>query len=39
MEGGVPIKVKGQVVGAVAVSGAGHKDGDIAKAAAAVLDK
>jgi glc operon protein GlcG len=39
MEGGVPIKVKGQVVGAVAVSGAGHHDGEIAKAAAAVLEK
>ncbi len=38
MEGGVPIKVKGQVVGGVAVSGAGHKDGDIAKVGAAVLD-
>jgi glc operon protein GlcG len=39
MEGGVPIKVKGQVVGGVAVSGAGHHDGEIAQAAAAVLDK
>jgi glc operon protein GlcG len=38
MEGGVPIKVKGQVVGGVAVSGAGDDDGEIAKAAAAVLD-
>jgi glc operon protein GlcG len=38
MEGGVPIKVKGQVIGGVAVSGGGHKDGDIAKAGAAVLD-
>ena len=38
MEGGVPIKVKGQVVGAVAISGSGHHDGEIAKAAAAVLD-
>jgi uncharacterized protein GlcG (DUF336 family) len=38
MEGGVPIKVKGQVVGGVAVSGAGDNDGEIAKAAAAVLD-
>jgi uncharacterized protein GlcG (DUF336 family) len=39
MEGGVPIKVKGEVVGGVAVSGAGHNDGIIAQAAAAVLDK
>jgi glc operon protein GlcG len=38
MEGGVPIKVKGQVVGGVAISGSGHHDGEIAKAAAAVLD-
>ena len=38
MEGGVPIKVKGQVVGGVAVSGAGHSDGEIAKVGAAVLD-
>jgi len=38
MEGGVPIKVKGQVVGGVAVSGAGDNDGEIAQAGAAVLD-
>ena len=38
MEGGAPIKVKGQVVGGVAISGSGHHDGEIAKAAAAVLD-
>lgn len=38
MEGGYPIKVKDQVIGGVAVSGAGHSDGELAKAAAAVLD-
>ena len=38
MPGGVPIKVKDQVIGGVAVSGAGHSDGEIAEAAAAVLD-
>ena len=38
MPGGHPIKVKDQVIGGVAVSGAGHSDGEIAKAAAAVLD-
>jgi len=39
MPGGHPIKIKDQVIGAVAVSGAGHSDGDIAKAAAAILDE
>jgi len=38
MPGGHPIKVKDQVIGGVAVSGAGHSDGEIAKTAAAVLD-
>ncbi|MCF8096027.1 MAG: heme-binding protein [Desulfobacteraceae bacterium] len=38
MQGGVPIKVKGQVVGGVAVSGAGHSDGEIAQIGAAVLE-
>jgi len=38
MPGGYPIKVKDQVIGGVAVSGAGHSDGEIADAAAAVLD-
>jgi uncharacterized protein GlcG (DUF336 family) len=30
--------VKGQCVGGVAVSGAGHNDGEIAQVGAAVLD-
>ena len=38
MQGGVPIKVKGQVVGGVATSGAGHSDGEIAQIGADVLD-
>jgi glc operon protein GlcG len=38
MEGGIPIKVKGQVVGGVAVSGAGDNDPEIAAAGAALLD-
>jgi uncharacterized protein GlcG (DUF336 family) len=37
MPGGAPIIVSGQVVGAVGISGAGHKDGEIAETAAAVL--
>ena len=37
MQGGVPLIVNGQVVGGVAVSGAGHSDGDIAKVGAALL--
>jgi glc operon protein GlcG len=35
--GGVPITVNGQVVGAVAVSGAGHSDVEIAQSAARVI--
>jgi uncharacterized protein GlcG (DUF336 family) len=35
--GGVPITVKGEIVGAVAVSGAGNHDQTIAEAAAAVI--
>jgi glc operon protein GlcG len=38
MEGGIPIKVKGQVVGGVAVSGAGDNDPEIAAAGASILD-
>jgi uncharacterized protein GlcG (DUF336 family) len=37
--GGVPITANGQVVGAVAVSGAGNKDQEIAESAAAVIGK
>jgi glc operon protein GlcG len=37
--GGVPITSKGQLVGAVAVSGAGNKDEEIAQSAAAVIGK
>ncbi len=37
--GGVPITSNGQVVGAVAVSGAGNHDQTIAEAAAAVIKK
>ena len=37
--GGVPITVNGQVVGAIAVSGAGNHDQTIAESAAAVLGK
>jgi len=37
--GGVPITVNGQVVGAVAVSGAGNHDQTIAESGAAVLGK
>jgi uncharacterized protein GlcG (DUF336 family) len=32
MPGGAPIKVNGQVVGGLGVSGAGHQDGDLAAA-------
>jgi glc operon protein GlcG len=39
MPGGAPILVSGRVVGAVGISGAGHKDADIAAIAAAVLQK
>ena len=35
--GGVPIFSNGQLIGAVAVSGSGRKDGEIAQSAAAVL--
>ena len=38
MQGGVPLIVKGQCVGGVAVSGAGHSDGEIAKVGAALLE-
>ena len=37
MEGGIPIKVNGQVIGGVAVSGVGDNDPDIAAAGAAVI--
>ena len=37
MQGGVPIMVNGQCVGGVAVSGAGHSDGEIAQVGAAAL--
>jgi uncharacterized protein GlcG (DUF336 family) len=37
MPGGVPITVSGRIVGAVGISGAGHKDAAIAETAAAVL--
>ena len=37
--GGVPLFSEGEIVGAVAVSGAGNKDVDIAQTAAAALDK
>jgi uncharacterized protein GlcG (DUF336 family) len=38
MQGGLPLIVKGQCVGGVAVSGAGHSDGEIAQIGAAILD-
>jgi glc operon protein GlcG len=37
--GGCPITANGQVIGAVAVSGAGNKDEEIAKSAAALIGK
>ena len=37
--GGVPITTNGEIVGAVAVSGAGNHDQTIAEAAAAIIDK
>jgi glc operon protein GlcG len=37
--GGVPITVNGQVIGGIAVSGAGHKDQEIAASAAAIIGK
>jgi uncharacterized protein GlcG (DUF336 family) len=39
MEGGVPIKVNGKVIGGVSVSGAGKKDQELAQMAADVLSK
>ena len=38
MQGGVPIVIRGECVGGVAVSGAGHSDGDIAWIGALALD-
>lgn len=38
MQGGVPIMIKGECVGGVAVSGAGHSDGDIAWAGTLALE-
>ena len=37
MQGGVPLMVNGQLVGGVAVSGAGHSDGEIAQVGASLL--
>jgi len=37
MQGGVPIIVNGECIGGVAVSGAGHSDGEIAQVGALVL--
>ena len=37
--GGCPITANGQVIGAIAVSGAGNKDEEIAKSAAALIGK
>ena len=37
--GGAPIVIQGKVVGGVSVSGAGHSDEQIAKAAGEILDK
>jgi uncharacterized protein GlcG (DUF336 family) len=39
IEGGFPLFSEGEIVGAVAVSGAGSKDIDIAQTAAAILSK
>jgi glc operon protein GlcG len=38
MPGGVPVTVSGRVVGAVGISGAGHKDAEIAQGAATALE-
>ena len=38
MQGGVPIVINGECVGGVAVSGAGHSDGDLAWAGALALE-
>ncbi len=37
LEGGIPIKVDGQLVGGVAISGAGHSDGEIGQIAVAAI--
>jgi uncharacterized protein GlcG (DUF336 family) len=37
MQGGVPVVINGECVGGVAVSGAGHSDGDIAWAGALAI--
>jgi len=37
MQGGLPIIVNGQCIGGVAVSGAGHSDGEIAQVGASLL--
>jgi len=39
MPGGAPVTVSGRIVGAVGVSGAGHKDAEIAEIAATALEK
>jgi len=39
MPGGVPIAASGRIVGAVGISGAGHKDLEIAEIAALALEK
>jgi uncharacterized protein GlcG (DUF336 family) len=39
MPGGVPVTASGRIVGAVGVSGAGHKDAEIAQSAAMVLEE
>lgn len=39
MGGGAPIFINGQVVGGISVSGAGHKDAEIAKAAGEILNQ
>ena len=38
MQGGVPVVIKGECVGGVAVSGAGHSDGDIAWVGALAIE-
>jgi len=38
MPGGAPVTVSGRIVGAVGVSGAGHKDAEIAHSAATALE-
>jgi glc operon protein GlcG len=39
MPGGVPVTASGRIVGAVGISGAGHKDAEIAQSAAMVLEE